>query len=127
DPRWPYPESKVRAEKAILEQRGDIPVVMLRIAGVYNDDCQSIPIGNQIARIDERQLSSHFFPGDAGHGQSFIHLEDLTDAIARTVERRAELPQHAVILLGEPEVLPYGELQEKIARSLFGTRWSTSH
>ncbi|MGH7714155.1 MAG: NAD-dependent epimerase/dehydratase family protein [Gemmatimonadaceae bacterium] len=84
DPKWDYPRSKVETERVIQAERGEIPAVLLRIAGVYDDWCHSVPIAHHIQRIYERQLVSHVFPGDPGHGrQSFVHLDDLVDAIAR--------------------------------------------
>ncbi|NBR25665.1 MAG: NAD(P)-dependent oxidoreductase, partial [Micrococcales bacterium] len=44
NPKWAYPLSKVLTEKVIHEERGNIPTVILRISGVYDDDCHSIPI-----------------------------------------------------------------------------------
>lgn len=82
DPKRDYPRSKVQTEELIRAQRGDIPVVILRIAGVYDDRCHSIPLAHQIQRIFERKLTSHVFPGDISHGQAFLHLEDpLADRI----------------------------------------------
>ena len=64
DAEWDYPQSKLEAERVIAEERGETPTVILRIAGVYDEDCHSVPIGQQIARIFEKQLESYFFPGD---------------------------------------------------------------
>ena len=57
-PSWPYPESKVKTEQLIRAERGEIPVVLLRIAGVYDDQGHSIPLARQIQRIYERQLTA---------------------------------------------------------------------
>ena len=67
----------------IRDERGDIPAVLLRIAGVYDDGCHSIPLAHQIQRIYERQLTSRLYRGSTAHGQSFLHMDDLVDAIAR--------------------------------------------
>ena len=49
-PGWAYPKSKAEAERAISETRGDIPVVFLHLAGLY-DERTSVPtFANQIAR-----------------------------------------------------------------------------
>jgi len=74
---WDYPRSKLEAERVIQEERGNIPAVILRIAGVYDEDCHSIPLAQHISRIYEKRLESYFFPGDADHGQPFVHLDDL--------------------------------------------------
>src|SRR5690554_374904 len=44
DAKWKYPKSKERTEEMIRNERGNIPVVIARIAGVYDDECHSIPI-----------------------------------------------------------------------------------
>ena len=125
DPKWDYPKSKVTTEQLIREQHGDIPVVLLRIAGVYDDDCHSIPLAHQIQRIFERRLVSRVFPGDTSRGQSFIHLDDLVDALVRLVERRADLPHEQVLLIGEPETVSYDELQRAFGRLLHDEEWQT--
>jgi nucleoside-diphosphate-sugar epimerase len=125
DPKWDYPKSKVRTEELLRAQHGDIPIVLLRIAGVYDDDCHSIPLANQIQRINERRLTSRVYPGDTGCGQSFLHLEDLLDAFALLVERRSDLPGELALLLGEPETLSYDELQRAFGRLLHGEEWET--
>ena len=125
EPTWAYPESKVRTEQIIRDERGDIPAVLLRISGVYDDLCHSIPLAHQIQRINERDLTSRLYSGSTAHGQSFMHLDDLVDAIALVVERRAQLPPEVPILLGEPEPLSYDEVQHTLARLIHGEDWET--
>lgn len=124
-PGWAYPESKVAAEKVIHDNRGPISILNLRIAGVYEDHCHSIPISQHISRIYECQFSSALFPGNDQHGQSFLHLEDLIDAIEIAVERREKLPQETTVLLGEKDVLTYREMQELIGKHTHDVRWPT--
>lgn len=118
-PRWDYPLSKVKTEKLIHELRGKIPTVILRIAGVYDDQCNSIPISHQIQRIFEKKLESRLFSGNIHHGASFIHMDDLVNAILLAVEKRDVLPEETVLLLGEPKTLSYDQLQRQIASLLF--------
>jgi nucleoside-diphosphate-sugar epimerase len=124
-PRWGYPESKVKTENLIDRMRGSMPTVIMRIAGVYDDACHSIPIAHQIQRIYERQFTSHLFPGNKQHGQSFIHLDDLIDLTALVVDRRKELPQKFTILAGEEDVMSYEDLQNNIGTMLHGEPWWT--
>jgi nucleoside-diphosphate-sugar epimerase len=125
EPTWAYPESKVRTEQLIRAERGDIPAVLLRIAGVYDDLCHSVPLAHQIQRIYERQFTSHLYSGEIAHGQAFLHMDDLVDAIERVVERRANLPPELPVLIGEPETLSYDELQHTLARLIHGESWET--
>ena len=125
EPKWDYPKSKVETEKLIHEKRGDIRTAILRIAGVYTDNCDSIPLAHQIQRIYERQLTSKVYPGDISHGQAFVHLDDLLDALRRTVERREKLPTETTMLIGEPETLSYDALQRTFGRLIHKEEWET--
>jgi nucleoside-diphosphate-sugar epimerase/osmotically-inducible protein OsmY len=120
EPKWAYPESKVRTEELIRAQHGEIPVLVLRMAGVYDDRCHSIPIAHQIQRIYERAPTSRVFAGDTSRGQAFLHLEDLVDAFDRAVERRGQLLSEVTLLLGEAEALSYDELQRELGRLIHG-------
>jgi nucleoside-diphosphate-sugar epimerase len=127
DPKWDYPQSKVQTEQLIRDKHETASVVLLRIAGVYTDRCQSIPLAHQIQRIYERRLTSKVFPGDTSTGQSFVHLDDVVGALRATVARRATLPPEAVILIGEPDPLSYDELQRALAWQIHGVRdWDTT-
>jgi len=125
DPKLPYRKSKIDTERVLAEQRGPIPVVVLRPAGAYDDLCHSAFLAQQIASIYERQLISHVYPGDVDRGQAFLHLDDLTEAIRLAVERRADLPEEITVLLGETDVMSYDERQKAIGRLIHDEDWET--
>lgn len=124
-PAWAYPESKVKAEQVLRDDRGDIPVVFLRIAGVYDNLGHSLFLAHQIARIYEHRITARFYPGMLCTAQSFVQLDDLADAIARTVERRKKLPPELALLIGEEDALEYQDTQDIIGRALHGEDWTT--
>ena len=123
--KWAYPQSKVEAEQVLREERGEVPVVFLRIGGVYTTFGQQPTLVQQIKRIREKDLTSFLFPGDVRAGQAFVHLDDAADAIVRTVERRRELRGETPILIGEPNPPSYGELQDRLGELLHGRAWPT--
>lgn len=125
EPTWAYPESKVRAEAVLGEQHGSIPVVFLRIAGVYDDLGHSPFIAEQVARIYEHRLIAHLYPGMLCTGQSFLHVGDLAEAIARLIDRRGQAPSEFPLLVGEPDALGYGEIQNVIGEAMHGEDWET--
>ena len=125
DPKLPYRASKVRTEALLSEQRGDIPVAVIRPAGVYDDRCHNAFLSHQIARIYERSLPGHLYPGDPDVGQSFLHLDDLVDAIDRLIERRADLGPKTTLLLGEQEPIGYAALQRRIGCLIRDEPWRT--
>jgi len=124
-PTWAYPQSKVRTEALIRAERGNIPTVILRLAGVYDDVCHSPPLSNQMQRIYEGQLAGHLYSGETSHGQTYIHLDDVVDAIEHAIERRTQLPPESAILIGEPETLSYDELQHTFQRLIRDESWET--
>ncbi|MFN3322537.1 MAG: NAD-dependent epimerase/dehydratase family protein [Bryobacteraceae bacterium] len=124
-PAWAYPQSKVEAEAVIHQGRGSIPAVILRIAGVYDEDCHSVPIAQHIARIYERQFESYFFPGNPNTGQAFVHLDDLVACFRLVIEHRRDLEPYEVFLIAEPDVMSYHQLQDTIGELLHGREWPT--
>jgi nucleoside-diphosphate-sugar epimerase len=125
DPKMPYERSKVACERLVRELRGAAKAVLLRLAGIYDDSCKAPFIANQIALIFERSIKSHLYPGDLRTGQAFLHVEDFAQAVRRLVSRRERLPEETTLLLGEPEVLTHGDLQERIGQLLHGKGWRT--
>lgn len=117
-PAWDYPKSKVATEQVIHRERGNIPAVILRIAGCYDDQCHSIPIAHNIQRIYERELEAHLYPGDPSHGNPFLHMDDLVEAIRLTIQRRDTLPKEIPILIGEDKTASYKLLQNRISELL---------
>lgn len=124
-PAWPYPQSKLQAERALITERGRIPALIMRIAGVYTDQCEVPSLANQIQRIYERQMLSRVFPGDPTHGQAFIHIEDVSSAMRAAIDRRRELPEETALLIGEPVTESYEALQNLIGRLVHGQPWET--
>ncbi|MEO7339061.1 MAG: NAD-dependent epimerase/dehydratase family protein [Caldimonas sp.] len=125
DDRFPYRASKIRTERLLRERHGSMPIVVLRAAGVYDEECHAAFLDQQIARIYEKRLTSHFYPGDLSAGQPYLHLADLIDAMLRAIDRRAVLPAESIFLLGEADVMGYGEIQQAIGQGLHGEPWPT--
>jgi nucleoside-diphosphate-sugar epimerase/uncharacterized membrane protein len=124
-PKTPYPASKVATETVIAAQHGAIPTVILRLAGVYDEQCRAAFLAQQIANIYERQLISRLYPGDSESGQPYLHLDDLADAVELIIARRHALPRETTLLLGEPETVSYATLQREIGCLIHGEAWAT--
>lgn len=121
--KWHYPASKVRTEKLIHEMHKDIPSVLLRIGGCYDEACNCVPVSQNIARVYEKQLASYLFPGDSSHGVPYTHFDDLVDMIMLIIEKRAELPKDVTFLCAEEDSITYRELQNTISQLLHGKNW----
>jgi nucleoside-diphosphate-sugar epimerase len=126
DPRWEYPKSKAAAERVIKEEHDDIPYLLLRLAGVYDERSTVPTMAQQMAAVYERELQSYVFAGDKRAGQAALHRDDMVAAFRLGVDRRAELPSECALLIGEPETLGYGELQDELGYLLHGVEdWPT--
>ncbi|GGB91584.1 hypothetical protein GCM10011494_07460 [Novosphingobium endophyticum] len=126
DPGWAYPRSKAKAEEIIRSEHGDIRYVLLHLAGLYDERISVPTFAHQIARIYERDIESHLYSGSTKAGQAMVHREDMIDAFRRTVDRRADLPGDAEILIGEPHTLRYDELQDALGCLIHGVAdWAT--
>jgi nucleoside-diphosphate-sugar epimerase len=122
-PKWGYPKSKVATEEVMHEEHGSIPIMNFRVAGVYTDEGNSIPIAHQIQRIYEKQITAYFFPGDPSHGSTFVHLDDLLTAMVKAIEKRDEFPSETTLNIGEDETPSYEELQRIISLEIYGKEW----
>ena len=123
EPKWAYPASKAKTEELLRSERGDIPLVILRMAGVYDERCRAAFLAQQIARIYERQPLGYLFADDPSRGQPYLHLEDLIDAVERIVVRRDRLSKECTLLLGEEETPSYEDLQRLIGELIHGEPW----
>ena len=71
-------------------------------------------------------MQSHLYAGSTLIGQSMLHREDMLDAFRRTVDRRATLPAQTEILVGEPEAMGYGAMQDELGALMHGEdEWTT--
>ena len=125
EPKWDYPLSKVKTEAMMHKKRGKMSTVNLRIAGVYDDLCHSIPLSNQLQRVYENQLESHVFAGDVTHGASFVHMDDVIESLVLCVQKRKTLPPELNLLIGEDVTFSYDQLQRQMQRLVHGKEWKT--
>lgn len=119
NPKWAYPKSKAKAEKVVHDLHGSIPIAIVRIAAVYDEEGHSPPLANHLQRIAERWLIGRVYPGDVTHGQSFVHRRDLIDALERVVDRRAQLPPDVTLNLAS-ETVSYESIQRQLDLLLLG-------
>ncbi|VEG91108.1 vitamin K epoxide reductase family protein [Legionella spiritensis] len=117
-PKWAYPQSKAKTEAVIREHHGNIPYVILRLAGLYNETTCIPTLAHQIARSYERNIKSHLYSGNVKAGQSFIHQSDLIQLFKNAIQYRHNLAEGEIILAGEDQTVSYETLQTTITELL---------
>jgi len=122
-PQWDYPKSKALSERVIREEHGEIPFVILRLAGCYDETGNCPPLIEHMGRIKAMKLESLFFPGNRTHEVPYLHIEDTIRLVEATVEKRKELPSELTLLAAEPRGISYGELQKTLGRLIHGVAW----
>lgn len=120
EPRWAYPRSKAAAESVVALERGAIPSVLLRLAGMYDSNAVVPSLAHQIARIHQRSLQSYFYAGSTLVGQSMVHRDDVLEAFRLTIEARHRLPAETQLLIGEADAIGYDALQDEIGYLVHG-------
>ncbi len=120
EPSWEYPRSLALAEEAIRKGRGNISTVFFRIGIGYDEFCHSYMLAKEIQKLYEQRTSAIFFPGNPLHACSYVHFDDVADALWPTVQRRATLPKEMQVIITETDRISYGEIEELIGRLLDG-------
>src|SRR5439155_25853438 len=87
--------------------------------------CRCGQRAQHVQLVFERLQTSRFFPGNVRHGRPFVHRDDVVEALARLVDRRAQLPAELALLIGEPEPVSYHDLQATLGRLLHHEEWAT--
>ena len=89
---------------------------------MYSEEGNSIPITNQAQRIYEKQISARLYPASTAHGSTYVHRDDVINAIALAIEKRKDLPEEVILNIGDDETLTYQELQDIISTEIHGKK-----
>lgn len=118
----PYVRSKLAAEMVLRTERNGSPVVIHRLAPVYDDDCRSLPLAQLIHRVRQKRFKRRS-ASSRGSGAGFIHLDDAIHLIVCSIVRRYDLSPFEVLLLAESDLMSESEIQEALGEALHGKDW----
>jgi nucleoside-diphosphate-sugar epimerase len=122
--RFPYQTSKLQAERLVRAEHGGIPLVIVRSPCVYDDLGRSTFLVHQIARIYEKSLLSHLYPGDldTGHPRSSSKTSSMRSCAS---SRDAPTYLRSRRFWWEPHTPSFGELQQDLGRWIHSEHWET--
>ena len=122
-----YGKSKIEGEKIVLEKKEKIRTTILRLSGVYSNDCRLIPLANQIAFIWRKSFGYKILPGKGEGGISYVHIEDVLDAFEKTIFMFKEIPSGSIFIVSEDEYVPINNLYSHIFCEIYGKKLNPIH
>lgn len=84
--RVAYSKSKAIGEKMLTANSHNVPVVVLRIGGVFTDWCELPPLFS-VMNIWAQPFFGCMIPGKGLSGFPYIHRKDLVRAVCRIIEK----------------------------------------
>ncbi len=122
-----YAKSKIKGEKIVLNYKEKIKVTILRPTAVYSRDCRSLPLANQIAFIWRKGFGYRIFPGKGEGGLSYVHIEDIVDALEKTILKAKEIANGSIFILSEEDYVSSNDLYDLIFHEIYGTQSNLIH
>jgi nucleoside-diphosphate-sugar epimerase len=122
-----YAKSKIMGEKIVLEYKEKIKVTILRPSAVYSRDCKSLPLANQIAFVWRRDFGYRILPGKGEGGLSYVHIEDILDALEKTILMAREIATGSIFILSEEDYVSSSDLYDLIFQEVYGKQSNIIH
>ncbi len=88
--RIAYPRSKALGEDLLRRHSDRVPVVVLRIGGVFTDWCELPPLYS-VMKLWRNPVIGRLIPGEGNSGFPYIHRRDLVRIVRRIIEKDSSL------------------------------------
>ncbi|MCP4748074.1 MAG: NAD(P)-dependent oxidoreductase [Desulfobacteraceae bacterium] len=118
-----YPKSKAMGEKLLMEHSDRVPVVVLRIGGVFTDWCELPPLYS-VMKLWSKPVIGRMIPGEGNSGFPYIHRQDIVRIVRRIVEKNTSLDRFETLLASHSGCTYHKELFP-IIRSQYSKLYST--
>lgn len=120
---FPYCKSKAAGERLCAERHKELPVVVMRIGGVFSDWCELPPLYSLIRLWSRRGPIGRCIPGRGQTGFPYIHRDEVVRFVRRIIEKNDTLGRHEVLFASEDGCTCHADLFRPIRR-LCGQRLS---
>jgi len=113
----PYAKSKSMGEAMLLEDTGHLPVIILRLAGVFSDWCELPPLSSLL------RMWTGGFPLDrilAGRGTSgipYIHRTDVVRLVRLCLDKHEELDSAEIFLASQNGTVSHQDLWTAVSKT----------
>ena len=113
----PYARSKSVEEKRLLETSRDVPVVILRIGGVFSDWCELPPLSSLLRTWTGRSPMNRILAGGGASGFPYIHRTDLVALVRSCLDRHEQLDPAEVLLGCQDGAVSHKDLWVVVSRA----------
>ncbi|UCD51836.1 MAG: NAD(P)-dependent oxidoreductase [Phycisphaerales bacterium] len=117
----PYAESKSVGEKMLREASDRLPVIMLRIGGVFSDWCELPPLSSLIRMWTSRFPMNRILAGSGAAGFPYIHRADLVALVRCCLDKNERLGASEVLLACQDGAVLHKDLWAVVSNAWKGT------
>ncbi len=118
EPSGNFGQTLAEAEATIRQKHGPIPLTVLRIAELYSDEGSSPQVIHLAQQIYERKVINEFNSKSLFKEYTYVHVDDLVNALVKVVGRRKRLPPELVLNIGENSAVSFEELYQDMIKLL---------
>jgi nucleoside-diphosphate-sugar epimerase len=105
-----YTRSKTIGESLLAGYSDRIPVLALRIGGVFSDWCELPPLYSLLKLWSRPHLMGRMIPGRGMSGFPYIHRRDLVRCVRRIIERNHDMEPFEILFAAPPGCTTHNEL-----------------
>ena len=112
-----YTRSKTIGESLLAQYSARLPVVALRIGGVFSDWCELPPLYSLMKLWSQPHVLGQMIPGRGTSGFPYIHRRDLAKTVRTIIERHENLASFDILFASPPGCTTHSELFTGIRRA----------
>lgn len=95
-----YSKSKALGEKLLIKNAGRIPVVILRLGGVFTDWCELPPLFS-VMKMWRRPFVGNLVPGRGWSGFPYIHRKDVVRIVKKIIQYDHRLDTREILFASQ--------------------------
>ena len=127
DAEFPYARSKASAESIIREHSSRVPCSVIRLAAVYSDWCEYLPLYFFLETWLGKGLQSKFMGGRGRFSLPYIHIKDIVDIFLRVIEKSDNLPSMGIYLASHQGSVTLEDIYHRATKYYFNRQKEPWH
>ena len=113
----PYAKSKSIGEKMLLEKPCHLPVIILRLGGVFSDWCELPPLSSVLRMWTGGFPMDRILAGRGASGVPYIHRTDVARLVKLCLEKHEQLDPAEIFLASQDGAVSHLDLWTTVAKA----------